>query len=398
VKKSKSYIILFVAIILMIGNVYILVANRTATDEQTVLAALSVIVTVILGITTFIQTRTQINIDKIDKTPFYELHFVDFEDDPIKKFYCKNCIPLLKIADRGYLDLAFQNKSGIPVSSVEIKSKDDGFNHLTVYKNKLERLAQQEENIKCYSKWLYEVQEDELGDGLLLFKKWMIECDTQKNTNYDIRVRELILHFYYYYENSFDDLTLYRKNETSNEERLKILEKIINNGTKKEMSFFQYFTKEKESIIYQLETNVLERNENKDYLKEQSIYETLDIDYNMIANTENFNLFYPFDKWEENDEKHTLEFDLDINTIYGYKFKQHIELVISNKRKFTLENFPANEEDILKLKDDLHELESRSYDEDHRRYYNHDKRKLEKTIKERGFLFIDEIKMSVKEQ
>ena len=154
-KKSKSYIILFVAIILMIGNVYILVANRTTTDEQTVLAALSVIVTVILGITTFIQTRTQINIDKLDKTPFYELHFVDFEDDPIKNFYCKNCIPVLKIADRGYLDLAFQNKSGIPVSSVEVKSKDDGVNLLTVYKKMLERLPQQEEKIKFYSKWIF---------------------------------------------------------------------------------------------------------------------------------------------------------------------------------------------------------------------------------------------------
>ncbi len=383
----------------MIGNVYILVANRTATDEQTVLAALSVIVTVILGITTFIQTRTQINIDKLDKTPFYELHFVDFEDDPIKNFYCKNCIPILKIADIGYLDLAFQNKSGIPVSSVEVKSEDDGFNHLTVYKNKLERLAQQEKNINCYREWLNEVQEDELGDGLLLFKKWMDEYDTKKNTNYDIRVRELILHFYYYYENSLDDLTLYRKNKTSNEERLKILEKIINNGTKKEMSFFQYFTKEKESIIYHLKTNILERNENKDYLKEQSIYyDNLNIDYNLIANTENFNLFYPFDKWEGNDNQYDLEFDLDINTIYGYKFKQHIKLRISNKRKFELEDLPANEEDIQKLKDDLHELESRGYDEDHRRYYEHDKRELEKTIKERKYLFIDKIIMSVEEQ
>lgn len=380
----------------MIGNVYILVANRTATDEQTVLAALSVIVTVILGITTFIQTRTQINIDKLDKTPFYELHFVDFEDDPIKEFYCKNCIPVLKIADRGYLDLAFQNKSGIPVSSVEVKSEDNGFN-LSPVDKKLERLTQQEENINCYREWLNEVQEDELGDGLLLFKKWMDEYDTKKNTNYDIRVRKLIFNFYHYYEYSSDDLTLYRKNETSNEERLKILEKIINNGTKKEMSFFQYFTKEKESIIYHLETDVLERNENKDYLKELSIYETLDINYNLIANTENFNLFYPFDKWEENDEKHTLEFDLDINTIYGYEFKQHIKLDISNKRKFKLENLPANEEDIQKLKDDLHELESRGYDEDHR-HYGHDKRELEKAIKERGYLFIDEIKMSVEEQ
>ena len=388
----KRVAVIAVAILLMLGNVSLIYLGDKASEVQTVLAGMSVVVTAILGLTTYIQTKTQIKLDKQDKTPFYELCFPDLGDNFVENFYCRNCIPVRKIGDDGFIDLEFENTSGTGVSSVEVTVNGVDLGMKSSSK-KIESIENQEKKITDYYLFLKNATEEEIGNGLVIFEKWL-ECDTGKNSNYDVRARELILHFYYYYNCDFNsDLTPYRALETSNDERKRILERIIAKGTEKSESFYKYFDSERDSILHWLHKGRLEWVENKGDIKENLKYENLDVDHNSVINADKFHYYIPFENLKKTNPRN-VDITLKIQTIHGYKYTQEISMVLDDKEKIDLTISP-DEADINSKRKSVREC---SYYEDER-CMKHEQNELEEMLEKRAKarVYINSFQMSIQE-
>lgn len=64
-KVGKRVLLIVLAVLVMGINVFVFYYNLDSPDLiQTIIAGMSVIVTMILGVTTYIQTRTQIRLDR----------------------------------------------------------------------------------------------------------------------------------------------------------------------------------------------------------------------------------------------------------------------------------------------------------------------------------------------
>ncbi|MGN0619176.1 MAG: hypothetical protein ACI4J7_09165 [Ruminiclostridium sp.] len=394
-KIFKRVFISVAAVIMMVTAILLLYFNQAYTNIEIIIAGTSVLVTIILGVTTYYQTKIQIKLDKLDKTPFYELVFPNTEDEFIENYYCRNCIPVIRVNDDCFVDFTFKNSSNVTVSSVEVIIDNDGFetkDGINSVSRKIEQIEQQEKSISDFAEFLKNADEEIIGDGICIFEKWE-EIDTGMNSEYDMRARELILHLFYYYEPDFNsDLTVYRDKNTTNKTRKEILQRVISRGSNKEESFYEYFTKNKEGIIYHLIGKALSRVENKDKLKENVKYEQMAVNHNLIVNCQEFHYYIPFQTIKNIYEGKTLSMSFKISTIHGYVYRQRMEIVLSDKENIKIANLP-DEFAIKRLKDELCKIDP----SDDKRYI-YEKNKIEDMKKARGKVYIDSLKMTIEEE
>lgn len=317
--------------------------------------------------------------------------FIESSDDVYENYYCKNCIPLLRIGDNCFIDFEFENRSGIIVSSVEVSLDDNnGIAGLEGAKEKYDVIMNQEKKLEQFCDFLQNSSETEIGNGLPIFEKWE-EIDTGKNSNYDQRVRELILHLFYYYENDFNqDLEPYRAKETSNEQRKDILKRIISRGSKNDISFYEYFNKNKDGIIYHLQGKIIERTENKENIKRNIAYEELDVNPNLIANPVRFHYYVPVDVEDKTSKNIIMK--LKLYTVHGYTYEQSIDITVQNKLFNNIACIP-DEVDISKKRKELDNYET--YNERNEKL--HIEQDLHLLIQQRAKIFIDSIRTSVRE-
>ncbi len=404
--KSKAGIV-FVSIMLMSLIVFWVVSQKNLDRVETIIATMSIIVTLVLGIVTFIQTSIQIKLDKIDKTPYYKLYFKDLNDkldNPIENAYYRNCLNIKRFGDTGFIELEFKNATNNSVGYVEVEilDKDENYidcSNVSFANKKSHEIHDQEKSIEAYAKFLKEANEEEIGDGLAIFEKWN-EIDTKKNTNYEIRVRELILHFYYYYNCSEEDRTKYRAVETTNEERDNILKRVINKGTKQKITFYEYYKSNLKGVISQLQPEILERNENKDKYKEIEKLEKLeeqDIKVNQIANCEQFKYYIPYDIYKELITKYTdslveLKIKININSVYGYEYIQIIKLKLIKNAAVDICSLP----DEIDISEKIKQYNEKWYD-DSEENKQHDLKTINQLKGQRGRIYIDDISYECKE-
>ena len=390
----KRILITIISILLMGISVFSCFFFATdINDIQIIIAIASIVVTIILGATTYYQTEMQIKLDKLEKTPFYKLVFFNNNEDQVyRAFYQQNCIPLIRIGDNYYIDFLFENASDINVASIEIDYGGVENAGLTGSSNKIKELNQQENSIAGFAEYINSATEEIIGDGSPLFEEWL-KFDTGKNTNYDKRVRELILHFYYYYDCDFnEDLTPYRNSETANNERKETIRRIISRGPSphnKDKSFYEYFCESRASIMHQLKPYILEWNENKEEIRNDIKLEQLDIDKNLIVNTDRFHQFIKL----PNEGKANFTFTLTLHTVYKYSYKQIIEVSIDNKLFNDLSIIP-DERDILSKALEIDKIQYRTGYNEH---IQHDREELHNLKDKRAFVFIDNYKSTIVE-
>lgn len=390
-RKMRSVIIVLLIILLVIGGIFVWTRTQW-NDSEIIVAVMSIVVTLVLGIVTFVQTTVQTSLDKLDKTPFYELCFPYLSGDIYQKIYCRNCIPIIRIGNDAFVDIELKNTSSVPVASVEVQIKNDDLTlDMKSAGSKFDQITEQERKIDKFRSFLEEASEEEIGNGLSIFEKWC-EIDTGMNSNYDKRVRELILHFFYYYGPDFNsDLTPYRDEKTNNEERKKILGRVVDKGMQNETSFYDYYRENSDAIIYHLKDGILDRTENKNRIQDAARYEKLGIDTNFVVNTERFHYYIPFVNWRAGKESVEIEMRLLIKTMYGYEYEQKIELKIADKEKIKLADLPdENDIDALRQK-----VKTDEYREE-KRFYLYDKKELDQAIKKRGKVYVESVVMKTK--
>lgn len=385
-------LITIIAITLMGISVFCCVFYaRDINDFQIIIAVVSIVVTIILGVATIHQTRTQIKLDKLEKTPFYKLVFFNNNEDHVyRNFYKQNCIPLIRIGNNYYIDFFFENVSDINVASIDFKC--DGVEDV-VFTGSIEKkqeIEQQEKAIANFAVDINKATKKEIGDGYPLFEKWL-KIDTGKNTNYDKRVRELILHFFYYYNCDFkQDLTPYRDDETNNDQREEIIKRIISKGPNshnKDKSFYDYFCENRSSMLYHLNRDILERNENKEEILNDIKLEQLDIDKNLIVNTDRFHQFIEL----PNEGKGNFTFTLTLHTVYMYSYEQTIKVSIDNKL-FKERKIIPDERDIHKK---TMEIEEMQYSSKNNNSIQNELKELHDLKNNRAYVFIDKYESNV---
>lgn len=394
--KNKRYL-LFIFVLLPVMTIGVLMTLNhylPGNSIDIIIASASIVVTTILGIGTYRQMNIQIALDKQDKTPFYRLIFNDYEDDVYKRYYMKNSLPLIRTGDTYFVDFEFANEGASYVSSIVMDNDVEKVEDTA--KNKLDKIVNQEEKISEYVKFLKNITPEQLGDGLIIFQRWK-EIDTGKNTNYDERIRELILHLYYYYNHSFAQLTVYRNPDTTNDEREELLKKIISDGPEEghlNESYFDFYTGELNSITHQMQQNILRWTENIEEIEENMIVEDFTPKNNLITNTQRFHQYIPI---EENIKNKDIKFVFIINTVYGYKYKQTIDVTIENSFGNKLNSLP-DENNIINMMRKVEEYKSYKDDSDSPiSHYEHEKMELNNMIKRRGSVFVTEYNSHIEE-